>query len=62
MFLELIKKLSLREQLSSTFDNTEYRINRPLPEVSITAVVCQLYQNALLTFTNTQIEIISGIC
>lgn len=58
--LELIKKLSLREQFSGAFDITENH-SRSLPQVSLISFVCHLYQNALLTFRNTQIEIISGI-
>lgn len=50
----------MREQFSGAFDVVENR-NRPLPQVSVTAFICQLYQNALLTFRNSQIEIISGI-
>ena len=49
--LELMKKLPLREQ---------YTYNTNIPPVSLTAVVCQLYQNALLTFPNIHADILSG--
>lgn len=49
--LELLKKLSVREQTVST---------TTIPPVSLTAVVCQLYQLALLTFPNSHIDILSG--
>ncbi|KAI1727894.1 HECT-domain (ubiquitin-transferase) domain-containing protein [Ditylenchus destructor] len=52
----LLKRLPNREQPEVQTQS------KPLPPVSITAVVCQLYQNALLTFANTQIEILSGLC
>ena len=30
--------------------------------VSLTAVVCQMYQNALLTFNNIHVDIVAGLC
>lgn len=72
VILGLLKRLSIRDQPEVQPQN------RPLPPVSMTAVVCQyiadfcfnicskmhlrLYQNSLLTFANTQIEILSGLC
>ncbi|KAH7694257.1 ubiquitin-protein ligase UBE3B, partial [Aphelenchoides avenae] len=53
MVQKLLKKLSVREQTVST---------TTIPPVSLTAVVCQLYQLALLTFPNSHIDILSGLC
>uniref|UniRef100_A0A914EGA9 Ubiquitin-protein ligase E3B n=1 Tax=Acrobeloides nanus TaxID=290746 RepID=A0A914EGA9_9BILA len=50
---KLMKKLPLREQ---------YTYNTNIPPVSLTAVVCQLYQNALLTFPNIHADILSALC
>uniref|UniRef100_A0A915DWR5 HECT-type E3 ubiquitin transferase n=1 Tax=Ditylenchus dipsaci TaxID=166011 RepID=A0A915DWR5_9BILA len=56
---KLLKRLSIRDQ---TDNHHHPQASKPLPPVSVTALVCQLYQNALLTFSNTQIEILSGLC
>lgn len=57
--VELIQKVLNKFSLRNQTLETQTKI---LPPVSMTAIVCQLYQNALITFTNTQIDILSGLC
>ncbi|TKR77640.1 hypothetical protein L596_018573 [Steinernema carpocapsae] len=52
---KLWKKFSLR-------DDTVIYGSKSIPPVSMTAVICQLYQNALLTLVNIQTDILSGLC
>uniref|UniRef100_A0A914YK25 Ubiquitin-protein ligase E3B n=1 Tax=Panagrolaimus superbus TaxID=310955 RepID=A0A914YK25_9BILA len=49
----LMKHLTVKEQP---------RYDQHLGPVSLTAVVCQMYRNALLTFTTIHVDIISGLC
>uniref|UniRef100_A0AC35G8I0 HECT-type E3 ubiquitin transferase n=1 Tax=Panagrolaimus sp. PS1159 TaxID=55785 RepID=A0AC35G8I0_9BILA len=49
----LMKHLTVKEQP---------RYDSHLGPVSLTAVVCQMYRNALLTFTTIHVDIISGLC
>ncbi|KHN84762.1 Ubiquitin-protein ligase E3B [Toxocara canis] len=37
-------------------------VPQPLPPLSMTAVVCQLYQNALLTLSTLHSDILAGLC
>ncbi|CAG9533224.1 unnamed protein product [Cercopithifilaria johnstoni] len=37
-------------------------VSEQLPELSMTAVICQLYQNALLTLNSLHTDILSGLC
>lgn len=46
-----LKKLSVKEP--TTYDGY-------VGPVSLTAVVCQIYQNALLTFNTIHVDIIAG--
>jgi hypothetical protein len=48
--LEFLKRLSLRE--------AEFTM-KDVPPVSVTAIVCQLYQNVLLSFASSQIDVLS---
>ncbi|KAI6183743.1 HECT-type E3 ubiquitin transferase [Aphelenchoides bicaudatus] len=50
---KFLKKLSLRE--------AEFTM-KDVPNVSVTAIVCQLYQNVLLLFANPQIDVVSALC
>lgn len=49
----LLKKISTKEQ-------PDYSLH--LGSVSLTSVVCQLYQNAILTFEKLHTDIIGGLC
>ncbi|KAK0416803.1 hypothetical protein QR680_012692 [Steinernema hermaphroditum] len=52
---KLWKKFSMR-------DNPVTYGGKSIPPVSMTAVICQLYQNALLTLVNIQTDLLSGLC
>ncbi|KAL4003660.1 HECT-domain (ubiquitin-transferase) family protein [Acanthocheilonema viteae] len=43
-------------------ETQENEISQQLPTLSMTAVVCQLYQNALLTLNSLHTDILSGLC